>query len=635
MQNQNKSVVLVSMPFAGVLIPSIQLSVLESYLKAKHISVESKHLYLKAAEFFGLQNYNALINPPNDSYASQMAFSKILFPDHWNQKTQRNKEYYTEKILKDSLLELSFEDYVCKTDEFYHFVVDNICWEQYDLIGFTLNYGQFFPSLVVAKKIKERFPEKKIVFGGSRTVGDMGVHTLRYFDFVDYIVSGDGEESLFLLASNTDVSGIPNLIFRDESGSICTNPSQTVDLSSLQIPRYDSFYDELALVDKDIQQFFSYFGRIPVEISRGCWWNKCTFCNLNIQHCGYREKNFDDIVREICVLSERYRMLDFQLIGNTLPRDYKTFLTRLSGLDGDFRFFVEARAGRLKSSDYRLLKEAGCMTIQTGIESFSEHYLKTMKKGVRVIDNIAALKFCKENNIINRYNLIVQYPNEQWIDYEQTRQTIGRVESYLDPPQLCNLRVLFGSDLYQFPERFNIASLEYADIDTIMFPKALLEKGFAFVYEFIRDNEQESLNWGELVSHWNAVYEHHASEWLASQSMLDRLVFYFVDGGSFVKIYDKRNAEQVAMYTLNAREREVLLACADVISYDELRKVLSHIADYELAAILHSFEDNDLVFREDQHYLCLPLNYHLVMGGRSHQQPQRSQCSLEVSSLEV
>ena len=88
MQKNSKSVLLVSMPYASLDIPSIQLSLLEGYLKEREITVESSHLYLKAADFYDINNYNYLIFPPNDSYTAQMVFSKYVFPDHW--KAYRN-----------------------------------------------------------------------------------------------------------------------------------------------------------------------------------------------------------------------------------------------------------------------------------------------------------------------------------------------------------------------------------------------------------------------------------------------------------------------------------------------------------------------------------------------------------------
>ena len=77
MHNGGKTVLLVSMPFAETSIPSIQLALLESYLKQRKINITAKHLNLKIAEFYGLHNYNYLINSPNDSYAAQIVFSSI------------------------------------------------------------------------------------------------------------------------------------------------------------------------------------------------------------------------------------------------------------------------------------------------------------------------------------------------------------------------------------------------------------------------------------------------------------------------------------------------------------------------------------------------------------------------------
>lgn len=105
------------------------------------------------------------------------------------------------------------------------------------------------------------------------------------------------------------------------------------------------------------------------------------------------------------------------------------------------------------------MREAGFRAIQTGIESFSSQYLRKINKGARVIDNIAALKFCKENDILNSYNLVIRYPNEDIVDFEETRKIASLLKGYLDPPQLCELRVMYGSQIHRHPEQFNIERL--------------------------------------------------------------------------------------------------------------------------------------------------------------------------------
>lgn len=611
MHHQRKTVLLVAMPFAGVTIPSIQLAVLESYCTERNIPIETRHLYLKAAELYGLQNYQALINPPNDSYTAQMAFSRYVFPEHWEKNKDRFREFYNDSPQHSETSRVSFEDYIQRTDTVYHWILDNVNWRSFDLIGFTLNYGQLLPSLAIAKKIKELAPEKKIIFGGSRTVDTLGINVLRAFEYVDFIVSGDGEDALAHLASDYENhQSIPRLMYR-KGNEVFWNESETVvDLDTLPVPSYDQFYKDLRSTTPEIQQYYQYYGQLPVEISRGCWWNRCTFCNLNIQQSCYREKNITRILQEIRWLSERYHMMDFQLIGNTLPKtQHRALFTEIRALGRDYSFFVEARAGQLTSDDYRLMKEAGFTHIQTGIESFSAHYLRTMNKGARVIHNIAALKFCKENGIRNIYNLLIRYPNEEPLDFEETQKVAHLVQPYLDAPQLCELRVMHGSLIQRHPEQFNIQRLDYTTIDKIMYPSEYLEKGFIFVYEFKKKTDTTDHPWEALVEAWKK--EQEKPECTTGQNTINRLIFYFVDGGSFIKIYDKRDRQNIKIFVLNELERKIFLSCVDIISLPELQERFVEIPEYELTAILQSFEKNGLVFVEDDQYLCLPLRIHV------------------------
>ena len=513
MHNDKKSVLLVAMPFAGPMIPAIQLPVLEGYAKERGINIKTRHLYLKASEFYGINSYNFLINPPNNSYMAQMAFTKYVFPDHWKQTEEICRKYFNERILRhlNSFNISAYKNYIDQTDYFYHWVLENVDWKSYDIIGFTLNYGQLLPSLAIAKKIKEQYPEKKIILGGSQTTNQLGINLLEAFDYVDFCVSGDGEDALYRLASDyQNYKSIPNLIYREGNDVIWNQSDKYTDLNSLPIPDFDPFYEELNKEPDEIKQFFQLNGRLPVEIVRGCWWNRCTFCNLNIQHPCYREKNVNRIIGELEFLSEKYKTNRFQIIGNTLPKNnYRLLFEEIIKLNKDFDFFVEARADQLKKDDYRLMKQAGFNNIQIGIESFSENYLKKMNKGVTVTKNIDALKFCEENKIKVQYNLVVNYPNEELIDYDETKKNIQNLRQFLTPPNISYFVVEFGSYIYNNPSLFNIEKLEYTNIDKIMFPQNILEKGISFYYNFKRKKDICENNWENLVNEWRKERREH------------------------------------------------------------------------------------------------------------------------------
>lgn len=624
MHDKQKNVLLLSMPFAGADIPSIQLGILEAYLKERNINITNGHLYLKAADFYGIDNYNFLIYPPNDSYNAQMVFSKYVFPEHWTENIERLREYFNKikDTNTDSKLNLTCDEYIQCTDNFYNWIISNVDWQQYDIIGFTLNYGQFLPSLAFAKKIKELDNRKIIVFGGSRTVGDLGKKVIDSFPYIDYIVSRDGEEALYRLASDyQNYESIPNLIYRKQNEIILNESEELIDLNNLPTPSYDSFYQELNSTSSDMKQFFSNNGKLPVEISRGCWWNKCTFCNLNIQYNKYREKNVDKIIEEIEYLSTKYQVLKFQIISNNLlAKDYQILCEKIKKLGKNLSFFAEVRADQLKSKDYTLLKEAGFNTIQTGVESFSSNYLRKINKGTRVIDNIAALKFCRENRIKNCYNLIINYPNEEEIDFEETKRTIQLFRQYIDPPHICNLRVVYGSPIQCNPNDFNIEHLEYAPIDKIMFPKEFLDKGFNFVYEFKRKENIPELNWIQLIKEWKE--ERKTRRINSAISQTDEYVFYFVDGRDFLRIYDNRNPLSPCIYNLNELERELFLSCINIVNFDILKEKFPNIPEDTLNDILKSFEESGIVFREDDFYLSLPLCYKKVSSRSIKKEPE-------------
>ena len=84
-------------------------------------------------------------------------------------------------------------------------------------------------------------------------------------------------------------------------------------------------------------------------------------------------------------------------------------------------------------------------------------------------------------------------------------------------------------------------------------------------------------------------------------------MFYFIDGGSFIKIFDKRDQQNIRIVVLNELERRVFLSCINIISFKELQKRFIDVPEFELIAILQSFEQNGLLFVEDDYYLCLPL----------------------------
>ena len=614
-----KSVLLISLPYAGIEIPSIQLATLESYLKQRDVTVTSKHLYVDAADYYGIAHYNFLIYPPNESYTAQLFFIKHVFPDHYQKNKFEINAYFNDKISKNTVekqYNLDYETYQQRTDCFFEYVIKNLKWSDYDIIGFSCNYGQFLPSLAVAKQIKKQDKTKHIVFGGSRVSAALGKAALQSFDYIDSIVSGEGEEALYQLCINpSNYEKIPNLIYRQGSKIKKNSAKESVDLSSSAIPLYDSFFQTLLQTSDETQQYHQFFGRLPVEISRGCWWNKCSFCNLNLQYNHYKEKASERIISEIDMLTDKYGILSIQLIGNTLPiKNLTVFLNHLQQMNKDCRFIAEARADQLNREHYEQLKEAGVNIIQTGIESFSKQYLQKMEKGVGVIENIATLKNSKEQGIENPYNLIFGYPNEERKDINETKNVVKKIKSYLDPPNLCTLRIVYKSPIYDHPNQYGIDTLTPAKIDLLFFPHDVLNKHISFVFDSPNKSIENERIWHQLIDDWKKERSQRKKQAMETKQDIDRFVFYFKDGGSFLKIFDKRNKEQIKIFILDSFERNVFLKCLCIQDYTDIKKQCVSISEEKLKETLDCFVKLGIIYEEDNRFLSLPLQYSMLKG---------------------
>lgn len=99
---------------------------------------------------------------------------------------------------------------------------------------------------------------------------------------------------------------------------------------------------------------------------------------------------------------------------------------------------------------------------------------------------------------------------------------------------------------------------------------------------------------------------------MGQENRIDELVFYYIDGKNFLKIFDKRNGVDTHIYDLNELEREILLACINVISFQGIKELLPHVSDGHLISILDVFKSKGIIFEENDHFFALPLRYAII-----------------------
>ena len=253
---------------------------------------------------------------------------------------------------------------------------------------------------------RQRLPGRLIVMGGANCEATMGVETVRQFAVRRR--RGVGRSAIRCSPSWRRASSPGSR----STGCRRASPARrrACRRASAPAPTAPAVTDLDALPYPDFTDFFAQFERsrfggdwqpsVFVETSRGCWWGErmhCTFCGLNGATMAYRSKSAPRALDELTHLADdAIPGCDIQVVDNILDLKYfKTLLPELAARKLNVSLFYETKSN-LKKDQVRLLRDAGVLTIQPGIESFSDRVLKQMKKGVTGLQNIQLLKWCKE-----------------------------------------------------------------------------------------------------------------------------------------------------------------------------------------------------------------------------------------------
>jgi anaerobic magnesium-protoporphyrin IX monomethyl ester cyclase len=160
------------------------------------------------------------------------------------------------------------------------------------------------------------------------------------------------------------------------------NTARWADGRYLFSPRVESGTLDNVIDWSTLPEKFFRPGVINMQASTGCPY-QCQFCNFVKDPKSTMLKPVDTIVAEMRALAARgvkyVRFVDDNFrLGNNDLNDVCTRLIQ-EGLDIKWMSFI--RASTLDKTDIALLKQAGCIEAQIGIESIDEQVLSNMAKG--------------------------------------------------------------------------------------------------------------------------------------------------------------------------------------------------------------------------------------------------------------
>lgn len=288
----------------------------------------------------------------------------------------------------------------------------SILANQPDLIGVSITAtSQIIPGLTLCRLIKQANPNIHLTIGGS--IFTRLVDNLRrcpsLFDFTDDFIVFEGETALLelvnQLSGKRDMSKVPNLIYR-QNGKITVNqPFYSENINELPAPNYDGF---------PLGRYLAPYTVLPVQFSRGCYYKDCAFCALTLDHQNFRQKDPGKTVDDLQMLSEKYQTPYFFFTDECFALSpTKRLCQQLVDRQLNLQWTCEMRFEKNLSRDLLTqMRDAGCLKIVFGLESFNQRIMDFMKKGIKQDSVRRITEDCLDLGIAIHCYIIVGFPTE-------------------------------------------------------------------------------------------------------------------------------------------------------------------------------------------------------------------------------
>jgi len=278
---------------------------------------------------------------------------------------------------------------------------------------------QLKQAIPISKKIREQFPEVKIIWGGyfpsnhSKTVLNSG--------YVDIVIRGPGDKAFPALLdayeNNAPFDSIHNIVFKMGDQIIQTAKDELYDQDTLPPLPYDklhSFYP----IKKYLGKTHLGGNTIAYHSSIGCPFT-CSFCAVvPIFNARWKAKSAENVYKDIKFLKEKYGGSAIEFHDNNFFVSEKRAVEFANlMLNENMNWWGFGRIDtmyKFKDESLALLRKSGCRMIFFGAETGSDDVLKQMDKGGTQsgtqIKQFA--KRMKDFDIIPEYSFVLGVPGE-------------------------------------------------------------------------------------------------------------------------------------------------------------------------------------------------------------------------------
>lgn len=342
-------------------------------------------------------------------------------------------------------------------------VVDSM--ESPFLVGFSCYIWNYEYNKALARKVKERFPDCRILFGGPQIPESDA--PLEENPFVDFLIHNEGEipfhALLQALASGSDLRSINNISFRNGRSTV-TTPFVAECKFDFPSPITSGFFDRLLREHPELEF-------IPlIETNRGCP-NHCAYCSWANNKARVRLVPLERVYSDLTWVSEH--KMEFAMCSDAnfgmFPRD-EQIADKIVELYEKNGYPKKFQVSYTKDSDERVfritekLSRVGiCKGVTLSFQTMSEEAQKNIGRSNMDISYYKRLsERYDQANIPTYTELIIGLPGETFDTFRDGVEELlesGRHNSLL--VHLCELLPLAEMHRAAYMEKFRI---EYVKI---------------------------------------------------------------------------------------------------------------------------------------------------------------------------
>jgi hypothetical protein len=305
-----------------------------------------------------------------------------------------------------------------------------------DVLGLTVPFaGNLYGALRVAQAAKAAQPGLVVVLGGGYVNTELReLSEPRLFDTVDYVIRDDGEAPLLALLDHLGGARPREALRRTfylENGRVVfvEGHGPEVPFAQAGTPTYDGLplasYPSVLEMLNPMHRLWSDGRWNKVLVAKGCYWQKCSFCDVSLPYIsGFEAAAAAVVVDRMDALAAETGQTGFHLVDEAAPpKALRALADELLRRGRSYTWWGNIRFEKTFTPELcQRLADAGCIAVTGGLEVASDRLLARMQKGVTVAQVARVTRAFTEASILVHAYLMYGFPTQT------TQETVDGLE---------------------------------------------------------------------------------------------------------------------------------------------------------------------------------------------------------------